>query len=64
MALTELHVTTEAGAILTTESGEDIFNDSFSKRTIDKGDTSDFFEDTADGFIDFSEINPFSENDF
>ena len=30
----------------------------------DKADTSDFFEDTADGFIDFSEINPFSENDF
>ena len=62
--LTTLHVTTEAGSTLTTESGEDIFNDSFSKRTTDKADTSDFFEDTADGFIDFSEINPFSENDF
>ena len=62
--LTTLHVTTEAGSTLTTESGEYIFNDSFSKRTTDKADTSDFFEDTADGFIDFSEINPFSENDF
>mgnify|MGYP003674540679 FL=1 len=36
-------------------------NDNYDKRLVDKDDDSTMFEDTADGFIDFSDINPFSE---
>ena len=34
------------------------------KRLVDKADTSTFFQEEAAEFIDFSDMNPFSENDF
>lgn len=62
--LDELALTLETGVALVTESGIEITNDSADKRLVDKGDTSTMFETEGDSFIDFSEINPFSENDF
>jgi len=56
--------TTEAGVELTTENGSLLINDNYDKRTVDKDDDSTFLEFEADSFIDFSEINPFSENNF
>ncbi len=52
---------TEAGVILTAENGSELINDNYDKRLVDKDDDSTMFEDEADGFIDFSDINPFSE---
>ena len=54
-------ITTEAGVIVTAENGVSFINDNYDKRLVDKDDDSTMFEDTADGFIDFSDINPFSE---
>ena len=62
--LDELTLVTEAGVELMTEAGILITNDNADKRLVDKGDTSTFFQDEAAEFIDFSDINPFSENDF
>ena len=62
--LDELTLATEAGVMIMTESGIVITNDNEDKRLVDKGDTTTFFQDEAAEFIDFSEINPFSENDF
>ena len=60
----EITLATENGVMLMTESGIVITNDNEDKRLVDKGDTSTFFEDEAAEFIDFSDMNPFSENDF
>tara|TARA_R110001592_G_scaffold291587_3_gene561006 strand:+ start:746 stop:1513 length:768 start_codon:yes stop_codon:yes gene_type:complete len=62
--LDELTLATEAGVMIMTESGIVITNDNEDKRLVDKGDTTTFFQDEAAEFIDFSDINPFSENDF
>lgn len=56
-------LTTEGGIVITTESGVPIILDQYDKRTVDKNDTSTFFQSNAT-FIDFSEINPFSEGEF
>jgi|TARA_B100000073_G_scaffold80509_2_gene61268 hypothetical protein len=63
-ALTAANLSTEAGAIIALENGEYLINDNYSKRLVDKDDDSDFFQGGASGFIDFSEVNPFSENLF
>lgn len=63
LALENSKITTEAGSVLVTESGLPILLDQYDKRTIDKTDTSTFFQSNAT-FIDFSEINPFSEGEF
>ena len=57
-------LTLETGLALTTESGQEIINDNYDKRTQDKDDDSTFFQDEGLEFIDFSEFNPFSENNF
>ncbi len=57
-------LTLETGLALTTESGQEIINDNYDKRTQDKDDDSTFFQDEGADFIDFSEFNPFSENNF
>lgn len=63
-ALAASQIVTEAGAILAAENGEYIINDNYDKRLIDKDDDSTFFQSGGSGFIDFSEINPFSEGAF
>ena len=57
-------LTLETGLPLITESGQEIINDNYDKRTQDKDDDSTFLQDEGLEFIDFSEFNPFSENNF
>lgn len=61
--LQETYLATEAGATLTAENGVEIINDNYDKKLTDKNDDTTFFQDEAN-FIDFSEINPFSEGTF
>ena len=62
--ITKAQLATETGAIIAMENGTYLINDNYSKRLVDKDDDSDFFQSGGSRFIDFSEINPFSEGTF
>lgn len=62
-ALDASQLTTEAGEVITTEDGVPLILDQYDKRTVDKNDISTSVQKDS-SFIDFSEINPFSEGEF
>lgn len=55
---------TEDGEVITTEASNEIIVEQY-RDTVQLGnrDDSQYFQDQSDTFIDFSEINPFSEGD-
>jgi len=63
-AMEARYLATEAGIVITTESGEDIMNDNYDKKLADADDDSTLFQTGGAEFIDFSERNPFSEGSF
>lgn len=51
----------ENGDNLVLESGESIVDESYAIENTDKAATNDLFNTQSDDFLDFSEMNPFSE---
>lgn len=61
-SIDQAHITDETGDTLVTESGEVFILDNFKDNIkLNNRDDSDYFQNQSDSFIDFSEINPFSE---
>lgn len=54
-------IKTDNGNLLTTDDG-DLIIDAFKIDTIDPNAQNDYFQEQFDEFVDFSEIDPFSEN--
>jgi hypothetical protein len=52
-------IKTDDGNILTTDDGDSIV-DAFKIEEIDPGAQNDFFQEQAESFVDFSEIDPFT----
>lgn len=63
-ALADFMLATSGNVVITTSDGVPLVRDSYDKGTIDRIDTSTLFQSNGATFIDFSEINPFSENNF
>lgn len=63
-AIDAAELSTEAGVVITDEKGQEIINDNYDKKLVDKEDDSTMYQDKALEFIDFSDRNPFSEGEF
>ena len=59
--LEQAYITMEDGLNFALEDGQVLITDAYDKRTVDLDDDSTFFQQEADGFIDFSDRDPFSE---
>lgn len=58
------HVTMEDGAALNIENGAELILDSFSMDSLDLGAENEFIQTQSADYLDFTEINPFSESKF
>jgi hypothetical protein len=58
------HVSLEDGAALNTEQGAQLVLESYDIEELDLGAENNFIQSESDNFLDFTEINPFSESRF
>jgi hypothetical protein len=58
------HVSLEDGAALNTEQGAQLILESYDIEELDLGAENNFIQSESDNFLDFTEINPFSESRF